>query len=109
MPPKNNSTLINPSEISTMMHEEEEFKNDISILRDQVQPISLSQKLTKNEMEAKIDGLKKGMEAKMDGLKNGMEDTEAKIDGIEEKMKDNMEDLKNDLNANMEGLTKLIQ
>ena len=59
IPPKNNSTPIKPSEISTMTHEEEEVKHDISKLRDQVQQMSLSQKVTKNEMEAKMDGLKK--------------------------------------------------
>ena len=47
------------------MHEEEELQHDISQLRDQVQQISLSQRVTKNEMEAKMDGLKKDM----DGLK----------------------------------------
>ena len=49
-----------------MMHEEEEFQHDISKLRDQVQQISLSQKVTKNEMEAKMDDQKNVMEAKMD-------------------------------------------
>ena len=50
---------------STMSHEEEEeMQHDISKLWDQVQQISLSQKV----IEAKMDGLKKGMEANMDGL-----------------------------------------
>ena len=63
-------------EISTMTHEEEEeMQHDISKLRDQVQQISLSQKVTK---------------AKMYGLKNDME---TKMDGIEAKLKGNMEDL----------------
>ena len=103
MPPKNISTPIKPSEGSNMTHEDEEVQHDISKLRDHVQQISLSQRVTKNEMEAKMDGLKKemdglkkGMEADMDGLKNG---EEAKIDGIEEKLKGSMEDLKNGLKA----------
>ena len=49
MPPKNNSMPIKPSEISTLMPEEEEVQHDISKLRDQVQQISLLQKVTKNE------------------------------------------------------------
>ena len=66
--------------ISSMTHEEEEQKqHDISKLRDQVQQISLSQKVTK---------------AKMDGLKNNME---AKMDGIEAKLTGNIEYLKMDL------------
>ena len=72
-------------EISSMTHEEEEeMQPDISKLRDQVQQISLSQKVT---------------EAKLDGLKNGME---AKMDGIETNLKGNMKYLKIDL-------TKLLQ
>eukprot|EP00253_Pinus_taeda_P006118 PITA_06118 len=56
-------------EISSMTHEEEEeILHDISKLQDQVQQISLSQKLT----EAKINGVEskiKGVEAKIDDLK----------------------------------------
>ena len=52
-----------------MTHEEEEVKHDISKLQDQVQQISFSQRVKKNEMEV----LKKGAEAKMDGLKKCME------------------------------------
>ena len=52
------------------------MQHDISKLRDQVQQISLSQRVTKNEMEAKMDGLKKYV----DVLKKCVE---AKIDGIE--------------------------
>jgi len=60
-------------ESSSMTHEEEEeMQHDISKLRDQVQQISLAQKVT----EAKMDGLKKGIEAKMN-------DMEAKMDGME--------------------------
>ena len=63
-----------------MTHEEEEeMQHDISKLWDQVQQISLSQKVT----EAKMDGLKKDVEDKMDGLKKSVED---KMDG----MKDNI-------------------
>ena len=60
----------------------------ISKLQGQAQQISLSQGVTKNELEVKMDG-------------------------IEEKMKRNMEDLKNCLKADMEslkeGLEKLLQ
>ena len=99
---------------SSMTHEEEEeMQHDISKLRDQVQQISLTQKVTENKMdvlkkdvEAKMDGLKKGVEAKMEGLKKGVESKmdgmEAKMDGIEEKLKGNMEYLKT-------YLTKLLQ
>jgi len=38
-PKQNNSTLINPSQGSTMTHEEEELQHDISKLWDQVQQI----------------------------------------------------------------------
>ena len=86
-------------ESSTMTHEEEEeMQPDISKLRDQVQQISLSQKVT----EANMDGLKKDMEAKMNGMEVKMDGMEAKMDGIEAKLKGNMEDLKIDL-------TKLLQ
>eukprot|EP00253_Pinus_taeda_P025302 PITA_25302 len=93
-------------EISSMTHEEEEeMQHDISKLRDQVQQISLSQKVT----EAKMDGLKKNMEAKMDGLKNGME---AKVDFVEANMDGlevNIEDLKKDMEGLKGGLEKLLQ
>jgi len=60
-------------EISTMTHEEEEeMQRDISKLRDQVQKISLLQKVTINEMEAKIDGLKNGLKEEMEYLKDGL-------------------------------------
>ena len=81
-------------ERSSMTHEEEEeMLHDISKLQDQVQQMSLSQKL----IEAKINGVEskiKGMEAKMDDskidLKRDMADfkTDLKID---------MADLKTDL------------
>ena len=42
-----------------MKHEEEEkIQYNISNLRDQVKKFLLSQRVTKNEMEAKMDGLK---------------------------------------------------
>ena len=69
MAPENNSTPIKPLGGSTMTHEDEEWKHDISKLQEQVQQISLSQRATKNEMEV----LKKGVGAKMDGLKKGVE------------------------------------
>ena len=113
MPRKNNSTPIKPSEGSTMTHEDEELQHDLSKLQEQVHQISLSKRVTKNEidvlkksMETNMDGLKKGMEAYIDGMVAGME---AKMDDMEEKMKDNMENMKNDLKADMEGLTKWIQ
>ena len=64
-------------ESSSMTHEEEKkMQHDISKLQDQVQQMSLAQKVTKSKMdgfkkdvEAKMDGLKKGVEAKMDCLK----------------------------------------
>ena len=68
-----------------MTHEEEEVRHGISKLQEQVHQILLSQRATKNEMEAKMDGLKKGVEAKMDGLKKGME---AKMDGLKNGMED---------------------
>jgi len=49
---------IKQLEISSMTHEEEEeMQHHISKLSDQVQQISLSQRGTKNEMEAKTHGL----------------------------------------------------
>ena len=58
---------IKKPEISTMTHEEEEeMQHNISNLRDQVQQISLSQKVTKNDFEAmmnvNIGGIKRDME-----------------------------------------------
>ena len=66
---KKMKTPSKQSESSSMTYEEEEeMLHDISKLQDQVQQISLSQKLT----EAKINGVEskiKGMEAKIDDLK----------------------------------------
>ena len=47
-----------------MTHEDEELQHDISKLQEQVHQILLSQRETKNEMEA----LKKGVEANMDEM-----------------------------------------
>lgn len=75
------------------MHDEEwEMQHDISKLWDQVQQIFLLQRVTKNELKDKIEGLK-------DGLKSDME---AKMDGLMNGLKEYMEVLK-------EGLTKLLQ
>ena len=51
-----------------MMHEEEELSYDISKLQYQVKQISISQRVTKDD----IDGLKEDMEATVDGLKDEM-------------------------------------
>lgn len=61
-------------EISSMTYEEKkEMQHDISKLQDQVKQISLSQRVNKNKLEAKIYGLKYDMEeimnVNMDGLK----------------------------------------
>ena len=72
---------------STMTHEEEEeMQHDISKLQDQMQQISLAQKVT----EAKMDGLKKGIEAKMNDVEAKMDIVEANMDDL----KKGMEDLK---------------
>ena len=92
-----------------MYEEEQEMQHEISKLREKVQQISISQKVTKNEM----DGLKKDveakmndLEAKMDGMEVGME---AKIDNMEAKIDEKMQNMKNDLKVDIKGLTKLIQ
>ena len=66
MDPKNNSTPNEPSEISTMTHEEGELQYEISKLRYQVQQILILQR----EIEDDIEGLKLEMEAMLDGLKD---------------------------------------
>jgi len=110
-------TPNNKSKISSMTHEEEEeMQHDISKLRDQVQQVSLAQKVTKSKMndlrkdvKAKMNDLKKGVEAKMDCLKKGVE---AKMDGMETKMNgmaakmDGMDDKMEELKINM---NKLLQ
>jgi len=67
--------------ISRMTHEEnEEMQHDISKLQDQVQQISLSQKIT----EAKMDGLNKGIEAKINGMKDNIEYWKKDMEGWKE-------------------------
>ena len=120
MTPKNNSTPIKPLESSTMTHEDEELRHDLSKLQEQVHQISLSQREAKNEMEVlkkgveakmdgvkiNMDGLKKGVESKIDGMEAGME---SKMDDMEAKIDEKMENMKNDLKADMERLKILIQ
>lgn len=90
-----------------MTHEEEEeMQHDISKLWDQVQQILLSQRVTKNEMEAKMYRLKNILKSYMEGLKDGMK---ANTDGIEAKTKGNMEDLKNGIKEDMEFWRKVWQ
>ena len=58
-------------ESSSMTHEEEEeMQHDISKLWDQVQQMSLTQKV----IESKMDGLKKDVEAKMNDVEAKMDD-----------------------------------
>ena len=60
MPPKQKySTPIKPSKISTMTHEEEELQHDISKLQDQVQQISLSQRVAKDDCNTLLPYLPK--------------------------------------------------
>ena len=81
-------------ESSSMTHEEdEEMLHDISKLQDQVQQMSVLQKLT----EAKINGMEskiKGVEAKMDDLKI---DLKRDMAYLKMDLKTNMLDLKRDL------------
>lgn len=78
-------------ESSSMTHEEEEeMLHDISKLQDQVQQMSLSQKLTKVKIKG-VESQIKGMEAKMDDLKIDLK-IYLKID-----LKTDMADLKTDL------------
>lgn len=72
-------------EISSMTHEEEEeIHHNISKIRDQVQQILLSQRVTKNELEANMDGLKSNMREIMS----------VKMEGLKDEMKRNLEGLK---------------
>jgi len=92
-------------EISSMTHEEEEeMQHDISKLQDQVQQISLSQKV----IEAKMNGV----EANMNGMKVNMDGVEAKMDGMEAMM-NGMDAKMNGMDAKMEelkiNLNKLLQ
>ena len=52
-----------------MTHEEEEeMQHDISKLRDEVQQIGLSQRVTKNELEVMMNVEIDGLKGNMDGL-----------------------------------------
>ena len=104
-----------------MNHEQEEVQHDISKLQDQVQQISLSQRITRNEIdglksvESNMDGFKKGikskmvslnivMEAKMDDVEANMDGVEAKMDGIEGNIEAQMDGLKKGVEGNMDGI-----
>ena len=90
-----------------MTHEEEEMIRDISKLQEQLQHMSLSQKLT----EAKINGV----ESKINGVESKVNGMESKIKGMEDKMDDwktdlktDLEELKIDLNTNLKtGMTDM--
>ena len=75
-----------------MTHEEEEeMQHDISNLHDQMEQISLSQKVKKNELEAvmdvKIYGIKRDMVVLNDGLKSNMEAMmNVKREGLKERL-----------------------
>ena len=89
-------TTSKKPKISSIPHEEEEkMQHDISKLWDQLQQISLSQRLTKNELEAKMDGLKSDMEEMMN----------FKMGGLKDGLKTN---LKGDLQCLKDGLTKFV-
>jgi len=89
-----------------MTHEEEkEMQHDISKLRDQVQQMSLAQKV----IESKMDGLKKDVEAKIYGMEAKMNDMEAKMDDLKMDLKTGMEDLKTGLEDLKTYLTKFLQ
>ena len=71
------------------MKKKEEMHHDISNLWNQVQQFSLSQNITKNELEAmmnvKIDDIKRHMEILYYGLKSNMEAMmNVKIEGLKE-------------------------
>jgi chromosome segregation ATPase len=85
-------------ESSSMTHEEEEeMLHDISKLQDQVQQMSVSQKLTVakiNGMESKIKGVEakmNGMEAKMDDWKTNMEELKINMNKLLQEMVTNGE------------------
>jgi len=76
------------------------MQHDISELQDQVQQISLSQKVTEakmNGVEANMKGIQVNMdaiEANMDGMEANMNGMDAKMNGMDAKM----EELKTNLN-----------
>ena len=57
-----------PESSSMTREEEEEMQHDISKLRDQVQQILLSQKVTTNELETMINVNIYGLKGGMNGL-----------------------------------------
>ena len=71
-----------PESPSMTHEEEEEILHDISKLQDQVEQMSLSQKLT---------------EAKINGVESKIKSVEAKMDDLKIDLKTNMKDLKTDL------------
>ena len=82
MAPKNNFIFIKPSKSYTMTHEEEELQYEIWKWWYQVQQISILWKETKDD----IDGLKEEMEAKLAGLKDQIKpnmDDKVVVDDIE--------------------------
>ena len=84
-----------PESSSRTHEEEEEMLHDISKLQDQVQQMSLSQKLKKtkiNGVESKI----KGMEAKMNGMEAKMDDLKIYFKTY---LKRDMADLKTDFHV----------
>jgi len=89
-----------PESSSMTREEHEEMQHDISKLQDQVQQISLSQKITEanmNGMEANM----KGMQVKMDGVEDKMDGMEVKMNGMDAKMNGmdtRMEEFKINLN-----------
>jgi len=67
-------------ESSTMMHQaEEEMQHDILKLQDQVKQISLSQIVTKNELESKMDGLEEKIKGNMEVFKVGRDMMNVKV------------------------------
>ena len=84
---------------SSMTHEEEEeMLHDISKLQDQVQQISLSQKLT----EAKIHGV----ESKIKGVEAKMNCVEANIDDLKIDLKTNLTNFLQEILTNGEMVVK---
>jgi len=94
------------SESASMTHEEEEeMLHDISKLQDQVQQMSLSQKLT----ESKINGVEskiKGVEAKMNDMEANMDDLKTYLKTCMEELKINMNNLLQEMVTNGERVVK---
>lgn len=67
-------TSSKPTKISSMKHEEdEEIQHDTSKLQHQVHQISLSQRVTKTELEAMMNVKMDGLKGDMNGIKRDME------------------------------------